>query len=93
MIESSYATSLPHKYFKNKHKATHMIFQPQVLIVHLLYELSKGQTSQWEPYLQQLPADYSTFAYFGEQHTSELQVSLPAPHSPDSTTVKLLCYA
>ncbi|KAK9811842.1 hypothetical protein WJX72_011071 [[Myrmecia] bisecta] len=45
----------------------------QVLAVHLLHEVSKGETSFWAPYLQQLPHSYTTLAHFSPEACEALQ--------------------
>lgn len=49
----------------------------QVLIAHLLHEMSKGVKSQWRPYLAQLPHAYTLMMNFGPEHVEALQ----APHA------------
>ncbi|KAK4274979.1 hypothetical protein QN277_018130 [Acacia crassicarpa] len=46
----------------------------QILIVCLLYELSKGKSSKWHPYLIHLPHTYDILATFGEFEKQALQV-------------------
>lgn len=46
----------------------------QVLIVCLLYEMGKGKTSRWHPYLMHLPHTYDILAMFGEFEKRALQV-------------------
>ncbi|KAJ0232664.1 Protein SET DOMAIN GROUP 40 [Hirschfeldia incana] len=46
----------------------------QVLSVCLLYEMSKGKSSLWYPYLFHLPRDYDLLATFGEFEKQALQV-------------------
>ncbi|XP_027939035.1 protein SET DOMAIN GROUP 40 isoform X1 [Vigna unguiculata] len=46
----------------------------QILIVCLLYEMGKGKTSRWHPYLMHLPHTYDILAMFGEFEKRALQV-------------------
>ncbi|KAI9118085.1 hypothetical protein K1719_010417 [Acacia pycnantha] len=46
----------------------------QILIVCLLYELGKGKSSEWHPYLIHLPHTYDILATFGEFEKQALQV-------------------
>ncbi|CAJ1970815.1 unnamed protein product [Sphenostylis stenocarpa] len=46
----------------------------QILIVCLLYEMSKWKTSRWHPYLMHLPHTYDILAMFGEFEKRALQV-------------------
>ena len=46
----------------------------QILIVCLLYEMGKGKTSRWHPYLMHLPHTYDVLAMFGEFEKHALQV-------------------
>ncbi|CAH8320190.1 unnamed protein product [Eruca vesicaria subsp. sativa] len=46
----------------------------QILSVCLLYEMSKGKSSFWYPYLVHLPRDYDLLATFGEFEKQALQV-------------------
>lgn len=46
----------------------------QILSVCLLYEMSKGKSSFWYPYLVHLPRDYDLLATFGEFEKRALQV-------------------
>ncbi|KAL2317315.1 hypothetical protein Fmac_031191 [Flemingia macrophylla] len=46
----------------------------QMLIVCLLYEMGKGRTSRWHPYLMHLPHTYEVLAMFGEFEKRALQV-------------------
>ena len=45
----------------------------QVLIAHLLHEVSKGVKSQWHPYIAQLPHAYTLMMNFGPEHLKALQ--------------------
>lgn len=49
----------------------------QVLAIHLLAEVAKGEASFWRPYLLSLPREYSTAMYFSAEETMALQV----PHA------------
>ncbi|XP_029130364.1 protein SET DOMAIN GROUP 40 isoform X3 [Cajanus cajan] len=55
----------------NKHSA---LSSAQMLIVCLLYEMGKGKTSRWHPYLMHLPHTYDVLAMFGEFEKRALQV-------------------
>ncbi|KAK7385653.1 hypothetical protein VNO78_31416 [Psophocarpus tetragonolobus] len=46
----------------------------QILVVCLLYEMGKGKTSRWHPYLMNLPHTYDILAMFGEFEKRALQV-------------------
>eukprot|EP00850_Spirogloea_muscicola_P009122 SM000050S17047 [mRNA] locus=s50:660021:663165:+ [translate_table: standard] len=46
----------------------------QVLVVHLLHELSKGRTSAWAPYLATLPRAHTTLCTFSPADAAALQV-------------------
>ncbi|ESW13964.1 hypothetical protein PHAVU_008G241400 [Phaseolus vulgaris] len=46
----------------------------QILIVCLLYEVCKGKTSRWHPYLMHLPHTYDILAMFDEFEKRALQV-------------------
>ncbi|KAG7550951.1 SET domain [Arabidopsis thaliana x Arabidopsis arenosa] len=46
----------------------------QILSVCLLYEMAKGKSSFWYPYLVHLPRDYDLLATFGEFEKQALQV-------------------
>ncbi|WJX58571.1 Protein SET DOMAIN GROUP 40 [Trifolium repens] len=46
----------------------------QILTVCLLYEVGKGKTSRWHPYLVHLPQSYDLLAMFGEFEKQALQV-------------------
>ena len=46
----------------------------QILSVCLLYEMSKGKSSFWHPYLVHLPRDYDLLATFGDFEKRALQV-------------------
>lgn len=46
----------------------------QILSVCLLYEMGKGKTSRWHPYLMHLPQSYDVLATFGEFEKQALQV-------------------
>ncbi|KAF8097887.1 hypothetical protein N665_0279s0017 [Sinapis alba] len=46
----------------------------QILSVCLLYEMSKGKSSFWYPYLVHLPRDYDLLATFGDFEKQALQV-------------------
>lgn len=46
----------------------------QTLTVCLLYEMGKGRTSWWHPYLMNLPHSYDNIATFGEFEKQALQV-------------------
>lgn len=46
----------------------------QILIVGLLYEMDKGRSSWWYPYLMNLPRGYNVLATFGEFEKQALQV-------------------
>ncbi|KAG2710849.1 hypothetical protein I3760_04G048200 [Carya illinoinensis] len=46
-----------------------------ILTVCLLYEMGKGKSSWWLPYLMHLPRCYDIFATFGEFEKQALQVS------------------
>ncbi|CAG7891792.1 unnamed protein product [Brassica rapa] len=46
----------------------------QILSVCLLYEMSKGKSSFWYPYLVHLPRDYDLLATFGDFEKRALQV-------------------
>ncbi|XP_024027484.1 protein SET DOMAIN GROUP 40 [Morus notabilis] len=46
----------------------------QILIVGLLYEMNKGRSSWWYPYLVNLPRGYDILATFGEFEKQALQV-------------------
>lgn len=46
----------------------------QILSVCLLYEMCKGKSSFWYPYLVHLPRDYDLLATFGEFEKQALQV-------------------
>lgn len=47
---------------------------PQVLAVHLLHEVSKGEVSFWCPYLRSLPRSYTTAMCFRPGDIEALQV-------------------
>lgn len=46
----------------------------QILVVCLLYEMGKGKSSKWHPYLMHLPHTYDILATFGEFEKQALQV-------------------
>eukprot|EP00850_Spirogloea_muscicola_P011627 SM000073S21403 [mRNA] locus=s73:33855:36542:- [translate_table: standard] len=46
----------------------------QVLVVHLLHELSKGRRSAWAPYLVTLPLAHTTLCTFSPADAAALQV-------------------
>lgn len=46
----------------------------QVLAVCLLYEMGKGKSSWWYPYLMHLPRSYDVLASFSEFEMQALQV-------------------
>ncbi|XP_015881388.3 protein SET DOMAIN GROUP 40 isoform X1 [Ziziphus jujuba] len=46
----------------------------QILAVCLLYEMQKGRSSWWYPYLRNLPHNYDILATFGEFEKQALQV-------------------
>lgn len=46
----------------------------QVLILHLLHEVSKGTASFWHPYLLALPREHHTLALFSPSQVLQLQV-------------------
>ncbi|KAI4299665.1 hypothetical protein L6164_033100 [Bauhinia variegata] len=46
----------------------------QILVVCLLYEMGKGKTSKWHPYLKHLPQAYDILATFGEFEKEALQL-------------------
>lgn len=48
----------------------------QILAVCLLYEMGKGKSSWWHPYLMNLPRRYDILATFGEFEKQALQVQL-----------------
>jgi hypothetical protein len=50
------------------------LFILQILTVCLLYEVGKGKTSRWHPYLVHLPQSYDLLAMFGEFEKQALQV-------------------
>ncbi|PSS36622.1 Protein SET DOMAIN GROUP like [Actinidia chinensis var. chinensis] len=47
----------------------------QILTVCLLYEVGKGKSSWWYPYLMHMPRSYDTLACFGQFETQALQVN------------------
>lgn len=51
-----------------------LVLLPQVLAVHLLHEMSKGEASFWRPYLQSLPRSYATAMCFRAADVEALQV-------------------
>lgn len=55
----------------NKHPSLSSV---QILTVCLLYEVGKGKTSRWHPYLMHLPQSYDVLAMFGEFEKNALQV-------------------
>ncbi|XP_057442069.1 protein SET DOMAIN GROUP 40 isoform X2 [Lotus japonicus] len=55
----------------NKHSS---LSSTQILSVCLLYEMGKGKTSRWHPYLMHLPQSYDVLAMFGEFEKQALQV-------------------
>ncbi|TKY56651.1 SET DOMAIN GROUP 40 protein [Spatholobus suberectus] len=55
----------------NRHSS---LSSAQILIVCLLYEMGKGKTSRWHPYLVHLPHSYDVLAMFGEFEKRALQV-------------------
>ncbi|KAK7300619.1 hypothetical protein RJT34_11467 [Clitoria ternatea] len=55
----------------NKHS---YLSSAQILVVCLLYEMGKGKTSRWHPYLVHLPHTYDVLAMFGEFEKRALQV-------------------
>ncbi|KAE9615081.1 putative histone-lysine N-methyltransferase chromatin remodeling SET family [Lupinus albus] len=55
----------------NKHSS---LSPTQILTVCLLYEMGKGKTSRWHPYLVHLPQSYDILATFGEFEKHALQV-------------------
>ncbi|KAG4955120.1 hypothetical protein JHK87_040714 [Glycine soja] len=55
----------------NRHSS---LSSAQILIVCLLYEMGKGKTSRWHPYLMHLPHTYDVLAMFGEFEKHALQV-------------------
>ncbi|XP_027331984.1 protein SET DOMAIN GROUP 40 [Abrus precatorius] len=55
----------------NRHSS---LSSAQILIVCLLYEMGKGKTSRWHPYLVHLPNTYDILATFGEFEKRALQV-------------------
>ncbi|KAK7276174.1 hypothetical protein RIF29_17309 [Crotalaria pallida] len=58
-------------FFLNKHSS---LTPTQMLTVCLLYEMGKGKTSRWHPYLMHLPRSYDILAMFGEFEKHALQV-------------------
>jgi len=46
----------------------------QILTVCLLYEMGKGKSSWWYPYLMHLPRGYDNLATFGEFEKQAFQV-------------------
>ncbi|KAL5570934.1 hypothetical protein UlMin_020531 [Ulmus minor] len=53
----------------------HSFLSPiQILAVCLLYEMGKGRSSWWYPYLMNLPRSYDILATFGEFEKQALQV-------------------
>lgn len=46
----------------------------QILTVCLLYEMGKGKSSWWYPYLMHLPRSYDVLASFSEFEMQALQV-------------------
>lgn len=55
----------------NRHSSLSSV---QILTVCLLYEVGKGKTSRWHPYLVHLPQSYDLLAMFGEFEKQALQV-------------------
>ncbi|KAL5102086.1 hypothetical protein RYX36_006413 [Vicia faba] len=55
----------------NRHSSLSSV---QILTVCLLYEVGKGKTSLWHPYLVHLPQSYDLLAMFGEFEKQALQV-------------------
>ncbi|KAK7321459.1 hypothetical protein VNO77_32120 [Canavalia gladiata] len=55
----------------NRHSSLSSV---QIMIVCLLYEMGKGKTSRWHPYLMHLPHTYDILAMFGEFEKCALQV-------------------
>jgi hypothetical protein len=49
-------------------------FPMQILTVCLLYEMGKGKSSWWYPYLMHLPRGYDILATFGEFEKQAFQV-------------------
>ena len=54
----------------------------QVLTAHLLHETTKGDKSQWHPYLAQLPHEYTLMMNFNSDHVQALQ----APYAQQVAT-------
>lgn len=46
----------------------------QILTACLIYEIDKGKSSRWLPYLMHLPRNYDIIATFGEFEKQALQV-------------------
>ncbi|CAL5189936.1 unnamed protein product [Lathyrus oleraceus] len=55
----------------NRHSSLSSV---QILTVCLLYEVGKGKTSRWHPYLVHIPQSYDLLAMFGEFEKQALQV-------------------
>ena len=51
-----------------------LVFHIQILGVGLLYEMDKGKSSWWYPYLLNLPRSYDILAMFGEFEKLAMQV-------------------
>lgn len=51
-----------------------MAFTRQLLAVHLLHEVSRGESSQWNVYLRSLPTSYTTAMCLKQEERDALQV-------------------
>ncbi|KAM1413444.1 hypothetical protein ACFXTO_026039 [Malus domestica] len=67
--------------------AHHSLSPTQILAVCLLYEMGKGKSSWWHPYLVNLPHSYDILATFGEFEKQALQVD-DAKWAAEKATLK-----